>query len=35
MNPTTNAYVVAIIDIMGPNVEKNMFGFRALSEEPF
>lgn len=35
MNLITNAYVVAIVDVVGPNVEKNMFGLKASSEEPF
>jgi hypothetical protein len=35
MNLITNAYVVAMVDIVGPNVEKNMFVLRASSEKPF
>jgi hypothetical protein len=35
MNPITNAYVVAIVDNVGPNVAKYMFGLRASSEKPF
>jgi len=35
MNVITNAYVVAIVYILGPNVEKNMFGLRGSSEKPF
>ncbi len=32
-NPTTNAYVVTTIDVVGLNLEKNMFGVSASIEE--